>query len=88
MLIFIVAISLENFVARGYAKISDKAGNSVMIYADYDKHQARSLGYVANVLKNDTEEYSKDMYDDFRERVDTWVQKFKESSDPLGSDKW
>ncbi len=44
---------LRYFVARGYAKITDSKNNTTIVYADYNKDSARSLGFVAYMFKND-----------------------------------
>jgi len=79
---------VRNFVARGYAKITDKSGASLVFYADYEKHNGRSLGYVSQMLRNDTDEFTKDIYAQFAEKVNFWADRFVIDSDPNGSDKW
>ncbi len=79
---------VRNFVARGYAKVIDANGDSKIYYADYEKHEGRSLGYVSYMLKNDTAEFSKDIYASYADRVVAWAKKYEISRDPGGSDIW
>ena len=76
----------RGFVARGYAKITDTAGETITVYADYDKTQSRSLGFVAYMLKNDKEEFSKDIYSAFTEKINYWAKVCASIFDPSRED--
>ena len=40
------------------------------------------------MLKNDTAEFSKDIYASYADRVVAWAKKYEISRDPGGSDIW
>ena len=77
---------LRYFVARGYAKITDSKNNTTIVYADYNKDSARSLGFVAYMFKNDNQ--NSELYLANAEKVDKWASFYEEALDPSGDDLW
>ena len=52
------------------------------------KTNSQKEGYVSQMLRNDTDEFTKDIYAQFAEKVNFWADRFVIDSDPNGSDKW
>ena len=67
----------REFVGRAYVKVT-KDGNTTTTYADYASNDVanntRSLAYVADALKGDTENYDK-LNDTIKALVDEWAAK-------------
>lgn len=78
----------RSFVGRGYVKVTDNSGNEKISYADYSKENARSLGYVAYLLKNDEEAGAKDLYSSNKELIDNWADIYKKIKDPSANDNF
>ncbi len=78
----------REFVARGYAKITDSTGETITIYADYNKEESRSLAFVSYMIKNDSDEFSKDIYAEFVEKIEFWASKYYLDKDPTVDDRW
>ena len=64
----------RNFVARGYAKITDEDGNEVIVYADYDKTQSRNIAGVADTYIEDVSSSFKDLDVDKKTLVEYWAK--------------
>lgn len=70
----------RDFVARGYVKVS-KDGKEKVNYADYYnndvQNNSRSLQYVANAYKNDSNSNYASLEDTFKGFVDKWASAVK-----------
>ncbi len=64
----------RNFVARGYAKITDEDGNEVIVYADYDKTQPRNIAGVADAFIADETSGYADLDADKKALVNKWAK--------------
>ena len=77
---------LRDFVARGYAKITDSQNQTTIVYADYTPSSARSLGYVAYMFRANN--WNNDIYLSNKTNVDRWALAYEDDFDPSGADKW
>lgn len=65
----------REFVGRGYVKVTLN-GKTKINYATVDSNFSRSLAYVANALKNDTDKYE-NLSSDSKILVNKWASFFK-----------
>ena len=77
---------LRDFVARGYAKITDSQNQTTIVYADYTPSSARSLGYVAYMFRENN--MNNDLYLSNQANVDRWADAYADKYDPEADDKW
>lgn len=64
----------REFVGRAYVKVT-KDGKTYTNYADVTDENIRSLAFVANALKNDTENFNK-YNDDIKQQVEEWAKQY------------
>lgn len=60
----------RDFIGRGYVKVT-KDNESYISYASYNSSYARSLAFVANGLKNDSNQAS--LYNKYKSLIDKWA---------------
>ncbi|MGN0173328.1 MAG: carbohydrate binding domain-containing protein [Acutalibacteraceae bacterium] len=60
----------RDFIGRGYVKVT-KDNKSYISYASYNSSYARSLAFVANGLKNDSNQVS--LYNKYKSLIDKWA---------------
>ena len=77
---------VRKFAGRGYVKVIDKNGIETISYAPYEADNARSLGYVAYYLKNDSSADAQELYSNNRELVDKWSEHYQKLKDPMHED--
>ncbi len=77
---------LRDFVARGYAKITSPTNETTIVYANYNKVSARSLGQVAYMFREDN--MNNELYLANKTNVDRWADAYEDKYDPEADDIW
>lgn len=81
----------RDFIGRGYAKVTDKSGNTVYSYASYYNEDVssntRSVAYISNMYKNDANSSYNQLPENYMATVDRWAGFYGDDNPPYSNEE-